>query len=78
MGFLRVGRELACDGDDLITRHPGDLFGPRRGIRQILVIGLRRRGVLETAVKTIIGHEKIEHGCHQRIAAGEFQLLCRN
>ena len=78
IGLLRIERELAGHGDDLVARHAADLFRPGRRIRLEVVIGLADILAAEPAIDTVIGEEQVEHRSDHSLAVGQLQRLGRH
>ncbi len=78
LGLLGIEREFARDGDDLIARHAGDLLGPGRRVRHVVVVGFGDMLAAEAAVEPVIGDEQIEHRGDQRLAVLQRHALGRN
>src|SRR6202022_2463534 len=64
--------------DDLVARHPADLFRPGRSIRLQIVVALAEILAAETAIDAVIGDEQIEYRRYHRFAVGELQRLGRH
>ncbi|MNV68624.1 hypothetical protein D3C71_1614900 [compost metagenome] len=70
MGLVRGLGKLARHGDDLVARHAGDGFLPRRGVGAIAVI--RHAGLFarQTTVHAVAAGQQVEHGGHHYAAFG--------
>ena len=78
LGLLRVERELAGRGDDLVARHAGDLLRPGRRIGLDVVVALGEMLAAEPAIDTIVGDEEIVDRGDQRLAFDQLQRLGRH
>ena len=78
VGLLRIARELACHRDDLIARHAADLFRPCGRIGLDIVVALREVLAAKAAIDAVVGDEKIEDRCDDRLALDQLQFLHRH
>jgi hypothetical protein len=66
MRLVRVLRELAGHGDDLVTRRAGDALGPGGRVGGIVVVALGTTA--QAAVDAVLRYLQVEHRGHQRFA----------
>ena len=78
VGFLGVGGELAGDMDDVLARHAGDVLGPGRGKRLVLVVVRGDVVAAQVAVQAVVGAHQIEHRGDQRVAVLQRQAADRD